>query len=371
MRVSIFFVTLLIVAAPPALASSTSTGISREFNPAISANSLIIYSSGLLSEESHEEVEEEHVHHTGHGAGLFIQESELQLSANVDPYTRATLTLAMHGSSGFELEEGYLRTQRLPAQIGLRLGQFYWEFGKHNSFHTHQYLFVERFHAWDELLGEHGLSGIALELSWLSPLPWYAELSGTAFPLTHTIYGEEAEIPENVWGQSARLRQLFEVSDRSTLDIGGTWLAGDVAHLHDDEIEKGDRVLLGVDLTWKWTGPGANARQMEIQGEWIRRSDSLPDEDIVHDGWYLSARAKVTRRVWLSARYDAFRPEAVEEGHSHFQESGTVTASMAFVPSEFQAWRLDLMRRTLGEENFNGLRLQANFTIGSHPAHRY
>jgi hypothetical protein len=209
-----------------------------------------------------------------------------------------------------------------------------------------------------------------LELSWLSPLPWYGEFSATAFPLNHSVYGEDVEAPENVWGSSMRLRQLFELGDRSTLDIGANWLSGQVAHEHLEEIEKGDRSFLAIDLTWKWIGPGAAAKQVEVQGEWLRRSDSLPDEKIVHEGWYISGRVKVSRRFWVGGRYDAFSPQ-VEEGHAHFMESSTNALSLAFVPSEFQAWRLDLMRRSIGNESENGLRIQANFTIGSHPAHRY
>ncbi len=372
MRVVISFL-LLLIAASWVHASSTSTGTSRDFNPAISANSLILYSSGELGELHHVDDGGEGLDHDhGLGAGLFIQESELQLSANVDPYSKAVLTLAMHGTSGFELEEGFIQLRRLPAQLSIRAGTYLWEFGKHNSYHTHQYPFVERPHAWDELLGTHGLSGVALELSWLTPLPWYAELSSSAFPLNHSVYGEYSEAPENVWGSSARLRQLFEVSERSTLEVSGSWLSGQVAHEHEDEVVEGDRVFLGADLTWKWIGPGANARQMEIQGEWLRRSDTLPDEEIVHDGWYISGRVKVSRRFWVGGRYDTFLPqEESEEGHSHYETSSTTSLSLAFVPSEFQAWRLDLMQREIGDNSYEGLRLQANFTIGSHPAHRY
>ncbi len=375
MRVTLLFASMLMIASLVD-ASTTSTGISRDFNPAISVNSLILYSSGVLGEVD----EHEHDHEHGSGAGLHIQESELQFSANVDPYSKAVLTLAMHGTSGFELEEGFLQTRRLPMNLGLRAGQFMWEFGKHNSFHTHQYPFVERPQAWDELLGDHGLSGVALELNWLSPLPWFAELSGSAFPLNHGVYGEHAEAPENVWGQSARLRQLFEIGERSTFELGGSWLAGRVAHEHEEEIEEGDRVFMGLDATWKWIGPGASAKQLEIQGEWLRREDTLPDEEIAHSGWYLAGRAKVSRRIWIGARYDAFLPQSDEEHedeeeegeeHGHLEDGSTIAVSLAFVPSEFQAWRLDLMQRTIGEESFNGVRLQANFTIGSHPAHRY
>ncbi|MDP6419151.1 MAG: hypothetical protein QF492_08095 [Candidatus Krumholzibacteria bacterium] len=369
MRITLLVIAM-ILAVSHATASTTSTGISRDFNPAISANGLILYSSGSLGETDEHEHEGEH----SPEEGLRIQETELQLSANVDPYSKAVLTFAMHGSSAFELEEGYLQTRRLPAHLGLKVGRFLWDFGKHNQYHSHQFPFVEKPHAWEELLGEHGLAGEALQMNWLSPLPWFAELSATAFPLNHSVYGEHAEAPENHWGKSLHLAQLFETGKCSTLELGGSWLSGPVAHEHEEEIEEGDREFLGFDATWKWIGSRANAKQLEIQGEWIRRSDRLGEEDITGSGWYLSSRAKVSRRFWIGARYDSFHSPSHEDEsgeHEHSGESSTIALSLAFVASEFQAWRMDLMKRAVGEGTYPAIRLQANFTIGSHPAHRY
>lgn len=362
---------LLILTAAPVTAADAS----RDFNPAISVNSLLLYTGGLV-EEHHDEEEDSHAHAAGEG--LSLQETEVQFTANVDAYAAANVTLAMHGSAGVEAEEAYLELLTLPRGLGLRAGIMLWEFGKQNSLHTHQRPFVEQPAAWESLLGEHGLSGAAVELSWLSPLPWYAELLATAAPLGEAVYNLH-ELPENTWSTGLRLRQLWDLSDAATFDLGASWHGGDVAHEHgeepDIEIESGTRAFLGVDGTLKWTGAGANPRQLELQGEWLRRRDELDDETLEADGFLVSARARVTRRFWLGGRFDAFRPPhhegSGEEDHAHAEDTDTWTVSLAFVPSEFQAWRIDLLSREIDGESDTGIRAQVNFTIGSHPAHRY
>ncbi len=371
----------LLTGAGSASASSTASGVSRDFNPAISVNTLLVFREGLIAAATADSIAAEHEHASA-TEGFAVQETELQFTASVDPYARASVTLAMHGTESIEAEEAFLQLLQLPRGLGLRAGAFYWEFGKHNTLHTHQYPFVERPVAWDALLGEHGLSGAAIELSWLTPLPWFAELTATAAPLGEAVYGEHAEAPADEWSGGLRLRQLWDLGDRTTLEAGGSWFTGDTAHEHDDALEIGTRHFLGADLTVKWTGGGANPRALELQAEWLRRHDSLDDggEILDDDGLYAAIRGRVTRRFWLSGRFDLLRAaqhaEAaaeVDEGHSHgaLPDTDTWTASLAFVPSEFQAWRLDLLSREIAGERDTGLRAQVNFTIGSHPAHRY
>ena len=376
---------LLCVAAEPIVAqSATATGISRDFNPAISLNSLLLYKSGLTEAAAEEHAGD--VHASGStGDGFSIQELELQLTASVDPYVKANFILAMHGTDGIDLEEGFGRALFLPRGLGARVGKFYFEFGKHNVYHTHQYPFVERPYAWDALLGDHGLNGAAIETSWLTPLPWYAEVIAQAFPLIETVYGDP-DIPPNTWGGGGKLRQLWDVSDRATLDLGISYAGGDaLSHppgAADSLLERKVRNFFGVDLTYKWTGGGAHPKSVELQAEWMRRGDgSLSDR--VDDGLYVHALARISRRTVVGARFDAYAPrsmdsptvplslEGASSNHLATDDVFTYTVSLAFVPSEFQAIRFDGLYRDFGGETDPGVRVQYNLTIGSHPAHRY
>jgi len=366
-------VTLLALAPDPIAAqSATATGISRDFNPALSLNALLLYRSGLEAVAS-----SEHTHGAA-GDGFSVQELELQLTSSVDPYVKGNFILAMHGTDGIELEEGFAQALFLPKGLGMRAGKLYFEFGKHNVYHTHQYPFVERPYAWEVLLGDHGLNGAAVEASWLTPLPWYAEVIAAAFPLTEAIYGDH-DIPRNTWGGGARLRQLWDASDHATVDFGLSYVGGDAlsqpAGAADSLFETDVRHFLAVDLTYKWTGTGAHPRSLALQAEWLRRGDGGLDGRR-DDGLYMHALARVARRVVLGARFDLYRPLEDAGGTSGPGGAGgedvrTYTATLAFVPSEFQAIRIDGLYRDLGNDDDSGLRVQYNLTIGSHPAHRY
>lgn len=353
----------------------SSTGSVRDLNPAISVNALLLYASGWTGEhDDHESAEEEaHVHsHAPSEDGFAVQETEIQLSASVDPYTRADMVFAMHGTEGFELEEGYVEATGLPRGFGLRLGKFYIDYGIHNTLHTHQYPFVERPVAWGELLGGEGLIGNAVELAWLTPLPWYAEVTTTAFPLTDVIYGDN-HIPENKWGGAGRLRQLWDSSGQSTLQLGISYAGGELA------VDEGRRHLIGADAAWKWSGRGANPRKAEIQTEWFRQLDDRPGGDVEQDGFYVHALGRVSRRISAGVRYDRFSPDAShdqEEENLHAEDLSahdvsTVALSIAFIPSEFQLWRVEYLYRDDEQEADHAVRAQMNFTIGSHPAHSY
>ncbi|MFC1890551.1 hypothetical protein ACFL4G_12435, partial [Thermodesulfobacteriota bacterium] len=168
---SIFFV--MASAAPaPAQEGSTATGLSRVFNPAIGANGLFL---ATYSDLDAEEEGAGHEHGSPFETGLHIQEVEVGLSAVVDPYMRAKVTLALHGVDKIELEEAFAQTTSLPRGFGILAGKTYLPFGKHNRLHTHAFPFIDGPWIHAALLGDHGLNDTGLQLSYLIPLPWFSE----------------------------------------------------------------------------------------------------------------------------------------------------------------------------------------------------
>ena len=82
------------------------------------------------------------------------------------------------------------------------------------------------------------------------------------------------------------------------------------------------------------------------------------------DAWTTYAQYQFARRWWISARYDWMEVE----GEDTATRWG---ASFSFVPSHFQALRLEFSSTDDGEDVSNSVFLQYNVTIGSHPAHLY
>ena len=369
----------------PALAQEGGTrsalGVSNALNPAISFNALFL---GTWSDNPVSDPE------GGTKDGLAFQEAEVVLSSVVDPYFQAFATVTLSPEEGTGLEEGYAWMTSLPSGAGLKFGQLKLPFGKHNELHTHAFPWVSAPIGTAGLLGPEGANDVAVVASYLLPTSIYLELQGYAGDGSAEIMDAE----EDRLATGGRLSSLLDLGTSATIEIGGSLLSGpagaedaeqrslrldrNVADLapvfglasrvdtEDPEIA----TYVGGDLTLKWqdltqTGGRALIWQSElISGRFDQdRNDQL--------GAYSLLRWKALRRVWLSGGYALFRESLAEGEDFDIQET---RAQVAFVPSEFSLLRLEVRHRDWSapeiEDDWTA-NLQLNFTIGSHPAHRY
>ncbi|MDQ3207116.1 MAG: hypothetical protein M3Q37_00755, partial [Gemmatimonadota bacterium] len=78
--------------------------------------------------------------------GFTIPNVELALDGAVDPYFKGfsniVYKLDENGETGVELEEAYFLTTSLPANLQIKAGQFFTEFGRQNLQHPHSWAFV-------------------------------------------------------------------------------------------------------------------------------------------------------------------------------------------------------------------------------------
>ena len=100
----------------------------------------------------------------------YLNETELSLQANVDPYARADFFLSFArdpetGKYGVEVEEGYLTTLSLPAQLQLKVGKFREAVGRINPTHPHALPFIDLPNAYVNYFGD-GLNDEGASLSW-------------------------------------------------------------------------------------------------------------------------------------------------------------------------------------------------------------
>jgi len=361
--------------------SSTATGVSREFNPALSVNGL------FLGQTSSDEP-------TAEANGIGLQEAELQFSSVVDPFWEADLILALHpahAESGdvegahdhagieLDLEVATLSSRNMPAGLGLVLGKFFLPFGAHVPLHTHQFPFVRAPLAIQAFLGDHALSETGVEVAASIPLPWYSELR------VYAVNGDAAlfDAGNRDLACGGRWMNMWETGLESTLELGASLLAGP-AHPHHEDGEEhpaGDLRVYGADLAYKWTsstrsqGPALSFRNEII----------LPDPEYGEHkpwGYYSLLQYRFHRNLWLGVGYgEALKAhldlhhhegDAGEEEH----EAGDwreLKANLTLAPSEFSALKLEVSHIEQRDGDFEDLRLmlQWNFTIGSHPAHKY
>jgi hypothetical protein len=373
---SIVLLAMVLAALPdlPATAqsaSSTATGVSNTFNPAISVNGLFC---GQVSRDS--DLPEYN--------RIALQEAEAQFTAIVDPFWKANIVAAVHpahahedeeaqhseaGGVELDLEEAYIDGRSLPAGLALRLGKFYLPFGKQVPLHTHQFPFVEAPVAIQVFLGDHGLTEPGARLEATVPLPWYSNLA------TYAVNGDaeifDAENRDLAFG--GRWNNLWDLSTAATLELGGSYLRGPAAA----SWESGSHLdVYGMDLTYKWISPRrSQGPALTLQGELIfPRPQGRPGHPL---GWYAEAEYRVLRNWWLGATTGQADPDlplaagAPEFGDGLAGRVNEYKFDVTFVPSEFSDLRAEVAYYDSETKDDLRFLVQWNFTIGSHPAHLY
>jgi len=290
-----------------------------------------------------------------HKAWPMLQEVELAFQATVDPYVRGDVFITFT-PEGVEVEEAFLKTLSLPWGLQVKAGQIYSPFGRTSQLHRHQWTFVDQPLSMQRLVGAEGLSGAGGDLSWLSPLPWFAELH-VAYQATSPGFAEDVKQLTGV----ARLIQYFDLTDEATLGVGLSWA------LFQAEAPEQWKNLAGADLYVKFRDPTSRS-SVVLQGEVYGRQLGGQAFSEARWGGYGQAVWRVDRNWEVGARYDnAPAPVAFEGGT---QEDWTALGT--YYTSEFFRLRLQpsLVLLPGGQTGFQGL-LSFEFTIGAHAAHPF
>lgn len=286
-----------------------------------------------------------------------FQELEVALQSVVDPYARADVFLSF-GPDGAGVEEAYLTTLGLPAGLQLRAGTLYAPFGRLNQQHAHVWDFADAPLAQARLVAADGLKGPGLDVAWLAPLPWFAELH---LAYQSTVPGFEAE------GRRTgllRLVQFVDLAEGTTLGLG---LSG--ARLQ----EPGPgawRDLFGADVLVKIRPPRGRAYlllQAELFGRRLSGTGD-PAADGTRLGGYGYALLRTSAWWGLGARWETAPAGAGGDGGP--EQRGSALA--IWYPSEFQRLRLQMSYDRLpgGKEGLEAL-LSLEFAIGAHGAHPF
>jgi hypothetical protein len=330
--------------------------------------------------------------------GLSLAESELGLSANIDPWLRGVANISLHPDDSVSVEEAFVQTTALSQGLSLKAGRFLSGIGYLNSQHSHTWDFVDNPLAYQALLGtQFGDDG--LQLHWLAPTDQYLELGvelgrGRSFPgsdssrngagmsaLTAHTGGDLGDSHSWRAGLSLLTAQA-DAQDLTAWDASGSAI---------NSVFSGSTRVWVADGVWKWAPQGnATRTNFKLQGEYLRstRSGSLSyalanssltaPYQVVQSGWYLQGiyQFMPSWRVGLrSERLDAGAPDYGGNppalASADYQPTKT-TLMLDYSPSEFSRVRLQLAQdKSRAGLADNQVSLQYQMSLGAHGAHSY
>ncbi len=291
-----------------------------------------------------------------------FQELELGLQSVIDPYARADIFISFT-PDGVDVEEAYLTTLNLPGGLQLRAGKFFSPLGRQNQQHPHVWDFIDAPLARNRLVAGEVLSGPGVDVAWLAPLPWFAELhlagQGTK---PFDVPGAE----ERLTGM-ARLLQYFPLGTATTLGVGFS------AARRDEASGGGFRDLGAADLYLRWR-PLETRSYLTLQGEVYTRKFRNIEGGRSDTGGFAQLFWRQDAHYGYGVRYDD-APVGPAFGAAEDVASGTERrygAVAIWYPSEFQRLRLQVSydQRPDRQDGVEVL-LALELGIGSHGAHPF
>jgi hypothetical protein len=347
--------------APFGSAGPSSSMFSNLANPAIGMNALFTGQAAPNLDQAY---------------GLGFDEAEISLISVVDPYWTFVSNIVFLPDHTVDPEEVWVRSLNIPA-VQLKLGKIRGTFGKHGLLHTHAFPFIQAPVVMSNTIGNEGFKAAGLEAAWLTPLPWFAELTGGAFEATPSDADHPLDFGSTRHDNVPLLghfKNVFDLNDATTLEIGVSALEGRGA----DGNRSG---AYGGDVTFRNVPPrNSNRHGWILQGEYIQR-DSIVGGNYIRaqDGGYASFQYRLSQVWWVGIRGEQARKSLTDfmVDETGAQVPGRVnrfSANVAWTPSEFSFIRLEYShaKADVGvHPTDDRLMIQMSYTIGYHPAHAY
>jgi hypothetical protein len=330
--------------------------------------------------------------------GFSLAETELGLSASIDPWLRGSASIALAPDDSVSVEEAYIQTTSLGHGLSLKAGRFFSGIGTLNAQHAHTWDFVDNPLAYQAMLGtQYGDDG--LQLNWLAPTDQFVELGlelgrGRSFPGGDNSRNGAGTVALTAhtggdWGDSHSWRAGLSLL-RATADdqaLAGLGVSGSAVA----SAFSGRTRVWVADGLWKWAPHGnATRTSFKLQGEYIqsrRDGDLVVDPDgsaspgryrSTQSGWYLQG----VYQFWPGWRL-GLRTEQLDPGSSDYGANTGLYALTGYQPSrhslmldlnasEFSRVRLQLSQdRSRQGAVDNQVFLQYQMSLGAHGAHGF
>jgi hypothetical protein len=314
--------------------------------------------------------------------GFGVQEVELAASAAIDPYLEGALFLTIPNLNGLEVEEGYLVTTALPANLQIKAGTFRSQVGRNNTQHLHLQNFTRRPLMTALLFGADGLRGPGGQASVLLPLPWFATFYAEAFslpvpddPTLVATFGGGGRATPHDLTYTTVLEQYWDLGEATSLLLGLNFATGKLfdcttvpAGCDAAAVAAPRTYLTGGDLYLKWKP--ANVAQTYASFQWTTEffARAVADGGPTEGAGYTEGVLQFARRWYLGGRFDLTGLPSGPNVPRRYGYAGSLT----FAPSEFSRVRLYAQELTgPGVPSSTVGFLQAEYSMGAHGAHPF
>jgi hypothetical protein len=342
------------------------------------------------------------------GRGASLGESELFLSASIDPYFRGALLVALTPENEVEVEEAFFETLSLGGGFTLKGGRFFSGIGYWNSSHPHTWDFTDASLVQRAFFGSnYGDDG--LQLRWVAPLPFFLQL-GAEVGRGREFAGM-SEIKRNHNGADSL---AFFAKVGGDIGTSYSWQLG-ASHLrqrtsgqgvplfdYDDltgfqNLFVGRQRISGADLVFKWAPEGnptyqnvtfvTEFYQRKLNGEFTFDTRGVSQTDTataIQSGWFVHGVYQFHPYWRAGLRYDRLFSGTVNLNANSANlpvpdfDPTRWTVMADFNPSEFSRMRLQLSEGRARQDTETGETvsdsiafLQYIFSLGAHGAHRF
>jgi len=333
-----------------------------------------------------------------------LGESELTVSANIDPYFSGFFVMAVTPENDVEVEEGYVQNTGSVPGVTVKFGRFLSGFGYLNEIHAHAWDFVDLPLVHQAFFGGQ-LKEEGLQARWLAPTPVFLELGLET--------GRGANFPGSERNKNGVNSGLFfahvgdDVGVSNSYRFGASYRVTRAQDRPYDDLDSvgnpvtnaftGDSKMWGVDFVWKWAPNGNTVdRNFKVQAEYLHRDE---DGSLTFDangsatgpltdsykskqsGWYVQGAYQFLPRWRAGLRYEELDSGIPDFGAalsaSDFprlapNDPKRTTAMLDFSPSEFSRFRLQFARdEARFDEADNQVFLQYIMSLGAHGAHKF
>jgi len=289
--------------------------------------------------------------------GFNLNYAEFGMHSVVGPYFDADAVFHLHPNE-FEIEEAYITSKKLPANLQLKLGQFRSDFGRINAIHQHAQHFENQPLVYEAMLGVEGIKDAGVSVHWNVPTDNYLMVGAEALQGSNELsFGKEDS--NNLY--VGYLKSGFDLSDMTTVLAGASMAKGKTKNNQNS-------TLYGADLTVKSTLDSYSS--LTWQSEYLYRNRANQKQA----GLYSQLIYGVNSNWELGGRYDAITKNLKGSADNLKKYSAIVQ----YKPFEFTKVRLQYSKdksktfaHGIGRKDENYLGVEVIVETGAHGAHAF